>query len=842
MLSIPLEAPPLESSEMEAGGFWQDRIAKMLSTAGERCHLECGRLSGIEYALNRLAMDNTPLVTLRFLAKPGPQTISIQLARAIEKAFGVPLVLEDAPYKYSLSVLSRELVRIGPIRMAVVWSDYCPRLVEELGTTLGNLVQLISIASEGEPIDGLPRIFVRLDGGTLLVSDREAVIAAGDSMRPADAIALADTCGRRFGEFIAKVDPALGASAFWAAGLDLRIALGPTVVSQATLLEVLLDRGRWIEAFELACTHFPIEVRRVVRLAGHQLVDLGAFDYLWDGLSRLPEEVKRDPDVAYWLLVAASATNRVSSIRDLVDEVLNASEAPDLRAAVAVLHPSVNMVTEAARAVKAMETPTTLRAMGFALANAGDRKSPVELFRRAMERAEALRANHLVIACAIDIANQEITLGRYRNGVDWARWAVHELDRRRTNEQFRRHAALALIAYGTILFGEKGEIDELGPLINNMCVDWTRLGAPTYESVVSTIGDWHYASGNLAEAEGYYRGVLNGVPLSQYASAALDVVRVLIAQGRNMEALRLAEASRTLATTSTPTERALADLALGIAKASSHHDGAVQLLDSAAAGLTKTSFVVFEAQCYLWLALVYFNAGRSDLVVRMLDKGAEGISSLGQSGWRFLLCDAVECGALQEMWQSASTFVQLRFLGDQSVTVNGKTSRASLRVCEILALLSENEAGISGERLRLMVFGDQSTAANTKATISRMRKSFPISLSPYRLTCRVVTDFGEVVSSIEKGDIHGALSLYGGQLLPGSDSSAIVELRGFIDEGMKSAVIASNDVEQMIRLGNLMEGELEVWEAARSILKPSDSRRALVNARIHRIRAYWDSQ
>src|SRR5690606_41130745 len=103
---------------------------------------------------------------------------------------------------------------------------------------------------------------------------------------------------------------------------------------------------------------------------------------------------------AYWLVVAASATNRLSQVRELAQSILQYEEAPDLRAAVAVLHPSTQMVIEATRAIKAMETPTTLRAMGFALAYAGDRVTPVQLFRRAMERAEALRANHLVIACA----------------------------------------------------------------------------------------------------------------------------------------------------------------------------------------------------------------------------------------------------------------------------------------------------------------------------------------------------------------------------------------------------------------------------------------------------------
>jgi tetratricopeptide (TPR) repeat protein len=702
------------------------------------------------------------------------------------------------------------------------------------------LVQLISIADVDGPDIEVPSNFTILDNRVLNVSEREAVIAAGGSMEEADAVALAEECQSRFGEFVAKLDPTMGVGGFWADDNEKKNHGTADTLSQTTILQALLDRGRWIEAFELACTHLPHEARRVVRFAGHQLIDIGAFEYLWDGLSSLPEEAQRDPDIAYWLVVAASATNRVKEIRNLADEVLATNEAPELRAAVAVLHPSENMVTEAARAVKAMETPTTLRAMGFALANAGDRKSPVELFRRAMGRAEALRANHLVIACAIDLANQEITLGRYGNGVNWAQWAVHELARRRTNEPLRRHAALALIAYGTILSGTEKDLDSLAPLVGSLGVDWTRIGAPTYESVVSTIGDWHFASGNLVEAEEYYRGLLDRVPLTQHASAALDVVRVLVAQGRFMEARSLAEAARTIAATSTATERALADLALGIARAASHHAGAVQALNAAIGGLAKTSYVIFEAQAFLWLALTYLSMGRTDLAGQIINKGSEGIAGLGEIGWKFLLCGSVEGAALREIWRSTSSFLHLSFLGAQKVTVNGATSEASLRTCEILALLSENEAGLSGERLRLMVFGDDSTATNTKATISRMRKQFPISQSPYRLRSRVASDFGELLRHIENGDLHKALSLYRGPLLPDSESPAIVDLRNFIDDSLKSAVVATNDVELMIRLGNTMEDELEVWEKARSILPHNDSRRGLVNARIRRIKAYWD--
>ena len=168
-----------------------------------------------EYALNRLSMDSTPLVTLTFLEVPSPQAVSSQLARSVERAFGVQLLQEDAPLRYSLSVLSRELVRLGPTRLAVLWSNYCPQLVNELGRTLGNQVQLISIAHDSEPFIDLPSNFVQIDQSALRVSEGEAVVAAGESLNPAEAVALISACGGHFGEFISKVDSTLVLRSFW---------------------------------------------------------------------------------------------------------------------------------------------------------------------------------------------------------------------------------------------------------------------------------------------------------------------------------------------------------------------------------------------------------------------------------------------------------------------------------------------------------------------------------------------------------------------------------------------------------------------------------------------------
>lgn len=840
-MTSEMQQPDRGRLRFGAGKFWQDRISSLIVGTGHHTHVICDRQTGVEFVLSRISLEKTPLVTFRFDAVTSPKDISAVLAASVERDLGITLLRADASVRHSLVILSRLLVTIGSIRFVVVWSDFCIDLVNELSNAVGNLGQVISFCTDEYLNPPVPEHFRVLRGNDLLMSQSEAVVAAGGTMSAEDVGILASQCGYRFGEFFSAVHPLAQRPYIPQTRSSARGLMLAVTTSDLELLDVLIDRERWIEVFELVCQRLPSEASRIVGKACHHLVDLGAFEYMWDGMSGLPEEVKKHPDVAYWLVVAASATNRLSLVRELAREVLDEHEAPDLRAAVAVLNPSVDMVMETTRAVRALETPITLRAMGFALAYAGDREMPVHLFRKAMKLAESRRANHLVIACAIDIANQEITLGRYSSGVDWAKWALGEIGKRRSNERFRRYAALALYAYGSILSNQVVEDPDVASAIQELVVDWSILGAPTYESVVSTVADWHFVSGNFGEAEEYYKRVLSGVPLDQYASAAIDVVKVLIAQERFKEAQGLADAARTIARSSTHTEYALACLAVGMSKASDEPAGVISILREAQSGLARTNYVVFETQAVLWIALVQLRTGRTEEAKDTLRQAASGLAELGPAGWGLLLCGIEEWRTLYSLWKDEPPTVRFDFLGDRLVTREGVSWRAPMRVCEVLAVLSSTDSGLSAERLQLKVFGDDSTTTNVKATVSRIRRVVPISQAPYRVSANVQSDFSDLVKALEAGDFIKALDLYKGPLLPGSDAPAVVELREYVDELLKGTILRSSDVEQIIRLGTLMEGDLEIWERAKSLLAPKDSRRGLVNARIRRIRAHWHS-
>jgi len=90
--------------------------------------------------------------------------------------------------------------------------------------------------------------------------------------------------------------------------------------------------------------------------------------------------------------------------------------------------------------------------------------------------------------------------------------------------------------------------------------------------------------------------------------------------------------------------------------------------------------------------------------------------------------------------------------------------------------------------------------------------------------------------------VRQALSLYRGPLLPDSEAPAVVELREYIDESLRQAVLASGDHEAMLELAKRTDDQdLELLEAAARHMPQNDPQSPLLRARIRQIRRDWGS-
>lgn len=828
----------MADSVLASTNIWSDRVASGLGQADPRSAIVCHSDSGIKWAIRRLELAKTPLI--RIWIENDSETMSDAeiLAKSINRAVGFKLAPPGVAVSNTIEVLQDFARRVGSIQVVVGWLEHCQSLVTELLGSDAIDMRIIVVASSQHYLIGKLGLS-EIKPDLLEMRPEEALVAKSSGIEEAFLEEAYQRSNGQFGAFLRGLDEMKDFVKSPNSELTPAVSKSspdPFAPVTEALIRALWDKGRLVEAFELACTECTSLVSELVDRAGNYFFDRGAFYFLWDCIRGLPASVLDSPNVAYWLYASAAATNQLAEVQHKALNVLSKGTAPELRAAVAVMRPDTNVDRETAKAIRESESPTTVRARAFALALGGDRHGPILLLRRAMALAEGANANHSVIACALDISNQEITLGRLRSGRDWARWALRQYDARQLSEGYRRQTALAGLAFAGILIGEHEDVKKT---IEMMEPNLAHLGVPTYESVISTIGDWYLHIGDSAQAEYYYGHVLANAPMTQYASASLDVVKSRIAQGDNLGALDQAGSAYSLSRSSSMAERAFGSLALGMAIFNKNPISAVPHLQEAARGFAETNYAIFEAQALVWLALGKIVNNELSVAKRILESVSPITADFGLSGWQFLIANSAYGTELQSVLSSSKSGVHLKFLGDSTVLIGSEQIRPSRRHCEILALLIDRPKGVSSEQLQLLLYGDLGKPATAKATVSRLRKIIPISTAPYKLLANVEADFSQVLRNIEEGQLQKALLSYRGPLLPESDAPGIVELRDHISEIVRSAVIASADPDLLIDLGHILEDDLEVWEFARANLSHDDRRRPLVAARIRRVKSTW---
>lgn len=611
---------------------------------------------------------------------------------------------------------------------------------------------------------------------------------------------------------------------------------GDSLESAREAVAARLRHGSWRDALAACRHHAPELATEVVDQAGNRAFNEGDFAGLWRELSALPESVQCEPAVAYWLYVTATAVNRQAEVMGLVSTVLGGSAAPELRAAVAVTKPGADAGAETLRALEAHESATTIRARAFALALEGDRHSPILLFRRAMALAEHSDASHLVVACAIDVANQELALGHYKSGRDWARWALDEYERRDLLEAYRREVAAATLAFAQMLLGD---LPAARAALAHVAIEPEKLGIPTYEAVVSTSADLSLLEGRCDEALGLFTMLRRASPLTQVASASLDVTKCHLAIGDVEAALHSAEYAFSLSRGAPRAQAAIGTLGMGMALSYRDLPRATTLLETAARQFEQTNFQLFQTQAAMWLALCHVRQGRVDEAARALALGADGLRELSETGWRLLMACDPQYAQLIALWRGGGSPLKVRLLGSPSVEYRARELPLTARQREVLAILCDSEAGVTVGRLRELVFGSDVHPGTVKSTVSRLRQLVPISAAPYRLLAPFECDFKQVLAFIATGQAHRAVQQYTGPLLPGSFAPGVVDLRLHVEECLRRAVMAASDPDLLIQFATAQGDDLELWESARASLAHGDYRLPLVIARIRRIREAW---
>ena len=153
--------------------------------------------------------------------------------------------------------------------------------------------------------------------------------------------------------------------------------------------------------------------------------------------------------------------------------------------------------------------------------------------------------------------------------------------------------------------------------------------------------------------------------------------------------------------------------------------------------------------------------------------------------------------------------------------LDGQRLLLNRRQTEILALLALHPSGLSVEQLHSLLYGDSLVTTSTlKAEVSHLRAALGGQLSsrPYRLTLPVTTDVDEVQRRLRRGEVREALAAYGGDLLPGTDAPALVEMADYLAVSVREALLANPDPDAVLRHSELAPYDTDVIEACLAAL------------------------
>ncbi|MBS4751668.1 transcriptional regulator [Nocardioides sp. zg-ZUI104] len=135
----------------------------------------------------------------------------------------------------------------------------------------------------------------------------------------------------------------------------------------------------------------------------------------------------------------------------------------------------------------------------------------------------------------------------------------------------------------------------------------------------------------------------------------------------------------------------------------------------------------------------------------------------------------------------------LSLLGTAEACVDGRRLLLNRRQTEILALLALHPDGLSLDQLHAMLYGDHAVTFSTlKAEVSHLRQALSGQLAsrPYRLLMPVATDVEDVLGLVRRGRVGAAVEAYGGDLLPGTESPALVEMGEYVAVALREALLA----------------------------------------------------
>ena len=827
-------------SPAKHGASWLQRVSARVIGAQSPTAVIGTREHGVNQVVAEIASSGAKVAWIQFdsFDVGDSESQGSKVADGVARALHASVVGHGLPVDYTMNVVARVCAASPPIVFAFSEVQYaretmaCVRTLDSAGV---RVIVFGARRSDVDPVD--PRAVIPTED--LLLRDDELEASCPKQLGVPQFVLREIAANSRhcFLPFLVECSTRAGLPPVIVpepAGASIE-GPGQSVVDPAQLVESLLRRGSAAEALELAIrARLPLSDTLVARGA-ESLTTRGLHRRLFAMLEGLGWSRRMvSAEVMKWFFSSATAINKHNDVKAEVLRFLEGREAPELRALYAAAFPGPDLLDESRAALEALETPLTLRIHAFALSQVSSDDRSAELLWRAMRQAEALGLRDQVMACATDLADYWIKRGGYRDAQEWSRWALSYHDQHGLRDELRRLVAVGLGSFARIL---SGETSGLGATLEAM--DVSLSGVPTTETLISTRADWCLLQGEVREAAKLYEVNLDSASFGQFHHAAVDLIHALVNLGSFEEARSLALRARALARGEGGVARAIAELAYGLACMNDNPEEAIDALESAQDGLMSGIEAHKLAQASIALATLRLRRGEVREARQALQRGEQGVRELGASGWTLLGGFHPEVETARRLYRGDAAALELSFLGDELVQVDGTRVHLGVRHCELLAVLALHPKGLSAEELGEMIYGDRLNISSLKAAVSRLRKRIPVSSKPYLLQLPLRADFLLMERYVASNRTREALALYRGPLLPSSQSPEVIEWREHLEEMLRRSVLGTGDPDLVLQFARVVGHDLEVVEACIGLLSADDPRLPVAEAMRARIVKSW---
>ncbi len=180
-----------------------------------------------------------------------------------------------------------------------------------------------------------------------------------------------------------------------------------------------------------------------------------------------------------------------------------------------------------------------------------------------------------------------------------------------------------------------------------------------------------------------------------------------------------------------------------------------------------------------------------------------------------------------QLWRPSPPWVHVEALGrpDCQLLLGGGPRRLSPRHSEILVLLVEHPAGLTGDELAVELYAEDVSTSTMRAELTRLRALLGTDLldsRPYRLRRALSCDWVTVSNALDAGRPRDALCSYRGPLLPHSDAPGVVAVRTRLERRLRAALLASGELDLIAGWTRSRWGadDLDMWLAQAELADP----------------------